>query len=224
LNIRILFPRLLVACACLFLSSTVIAQSSEADPRPTRTTVDVNGLNRLETDISTTPTVEERRRRVVGSVAPLNVNGRFDQLLLTAIQTHLGASYHYNRTGPESFDCSGFVWRAFQDVGLNFQRGPASSYWATFAAPPQGEQFKFGTLVFFSGLSHVGIVEDEKGFYHSSRHNGVIYSPFNDYWLSRIDGFRRVPPESVQLPTATAKPRAAKPATSALTVDEDNQP
>jgi hypothetical protein len=31
------------------------------------------------------------------------------------------------------------------------------------------------------------------GFYHASRRHGVIYSTFNDYWLKRIDGFRRVP-------------------------------
>jgi cell wall-associated NlpC family hydrolase len=55
------------------------------------------------------------------------------------------------------------------------------------------EQFKFGTLVFFSGLRHVGVVADEHGFYHASRHHGVIYSEFNDYWVKRIDGFRRVP-------------------------------
>jgi cell wall-associated NlpC family hydrolase len=55
------------------------------------------------------------------------------------------------------------------------------------------EQFKFGTLVFFSGLRHVGVVADEHGFYHASRRHGVIYSEFNEYWLKRIDGFRRVP-------------------------------
>src|SRR5207247_3033589 len=96
--------------------------------------------------------------------------------------------------------------RAFQDVGVNFQRGPARSYWATMPAPSQDEQFKFGTLVFFSGLTHVGIVADGKGFYHSARHGGVVYSPFNDYWLSRIDGFRRVPVNAAQLTKADNRP------------------
>jgi len=151
--------------------------------------------------------------------------GRFDRQLLTAIESHLGSSYHYNTTGPDTFDCSGFVWRAFQEAGLSFSRGPASSYWATFAPPSREEQYKFGTLVFFSGLTHVGIVADEKGFYHSSRHHGVVYSPFNEYWLSRIDGFRRVPVESRPLPAASAKPRPAnKPATNMLKVEADNEP
>jgi hypothetical protein len=49
-------------------------------------------------------------------------------------------------------------------------------------------------LVFFSGLAHVGVVADQNGFYHASRHHGVVYSPFNEYWVKRIDGFRKVPP------------------------------
>lgn len=236
MRIHILFPRLLVVIAGLSFAANVIAQSSEADSRPT-TTVYSNSGSRLETEVSARPPVEERRPRTVGStigstttpvsrsapVAPaISVNNAFDKSLLTAIQSHLGADYHFNTTGPESFDCSGLVWRAFQDVGVGFQRGPARSYWATFEAPPKEEQFRFGTLVFFSNLSHVGIVVDEKGFYHSARHGGVMYSPFNDYWLSRIDGFRRVPSQSLQSTAAKAKAAASKPATTAV-LEQNNQ-
>jgi len=230
-RIHIIFSRLLVILAGLLFCVNVIAQSSEADPRPTTSTVYSNSGSRLETEVSATP-IEERRPRTVGAtmtpvtrsapVAPvISVNNVFDKSLLTAIQSHLGADYHFNRTGPESFDCSGLVWRAFQDVGVDFQRGPARSYWATFEVPGKEEQFKFGTLVFFSNLSHVGIVVDEKGFYHSARHGGVMYSPFNDYWLSRIDGFRRVPVQSLQSTAAKAKQPDAK--TSTPAVLEQNQ-
>ena len=214
--------------ACLVFSGSAIAQSSESDPRNTNPLI-----NRLETEPVATPLEESRPRTVASAAAAktavkavlvptISLTNRFDLSLLTAIQAHVGATYHFNRTGPEEFDCSGLVWRAFQDIGVNFQRGPARSYWATMPAPPEAEQFKFGTLVFFSNLSHVGIVVDEKGFYHSARHGGVMYSPFNDYWLSRIDGFRRVPSESLQSPTANAKPR--KQVNAAALVDDDNQP
>jgi cell wall-associated NlpC family hydrolase len=192
--------------------------------------MDLNGSTRLETDISAPPTVEARRARVVGSVpgvaatvsVPL-LAGRFDRSLLTAIESHLGLPYHYAGTGPDSFDCSGFVWRTFQEAGFDFSRGPASSYWATMPAPSTEDRYKFGTLVFFSGLAHVGIVADEHGFYHASRHHGVIYSPFNEYWLSRIDGFRRVPVDTMPIPAAKAKPRADKLANNTPSSVEDNQ-
>jgi hypothetical protein len=233
LNIRILFPRLLIVCFALgvtfCVTGSIAAQSSEADSRQTRTSADANGNLRLENEISSPILAEERRPRIVGALPsapsmPL-VTGRFDRLLLTAIESHLGSPYRYASTGPDCFDCSGFVWRTYQEAGLNFSRGPARSYWATFAAPSREEQYKFGTLVFFSGLSHVGIVADEHGFYHSSRHHGVIYSPFNEYWLSRVDGFRRVPVDVMPVPAASAKSGAAnKTAASSRETLEDNQP
>jgi cell wall-associated NlpC family hydrolase len=228
LNTRILFPRLLIACFACCLTGSVTAQTSQVDSRQTRTTLESNGSTRLENDIAA-PLVEERRLRSVGAVlsttasVPL-VAGRFDRLLMTAIESHLGSPYHYAGTGPDAFDCSGFVWRTFQEAGFDFSRGPARSYWATFAPATKAEEGKLGTLVFFSGLAHVGIVADEKGFYHASRHHGVIYSPFDEYWLSRIDGFRRVPLDAMPVPAAAAKPRTPKPATNAEIVEEDNEP
>ena len=221
MNFRRLFPYLVVACFAFSLTASVAAQSSEAESRQTNITLEANGSKRLETEVAVPAAVEDGRPR---SVRLPGAVGGINQLLLTAIQSHLGASYHYTGTGPNSFDCSGFVWRSFQEAGFNFNRGPARSYWAKFAAPPKEEQFKFGTLVFFSGLTHIGIVADEKGFYHSSRHHGVVYSPFNDYWLSRIDGFRRVPLESTETPATSAKTKAAKPATTVLAVAENNEP
>jgi len=213
-RIQTLVPRLLVISASLF-GTAAIAQNSTVVSSPP-VSIPAKAAERLQTQ----PVVAtETRPRIVTPatavspvpVAPVpTVTGRFDQSLLVAIQSHLGANYHFNRTGPDEFDCSGLVWRAFQDVGVNFERGPARSYWATFVAPPKSEEFKFGTLVFFNNLHHVGIVVDDKGFYHSARHGGVMYSPFNEYWLSRIDGFRRIPAQpalAAAAPTATpAKP------------------
>jgi cell wall-associated NlpC family hydrolase len=210
---RILFPRLLVIGFALSLTAGIAAQTTNSNPdgrpRYALSQIDVAKPN----DVDSSKEVEERK--LPNSATPRALQAR----LLSAIESHLGVPYHYNRTGPDSFDCSGLVWRAFNDIGVNFQRGPARSYWAVFEAPPKDEQFTFGTLVFFSGLTHVGIVADEKGFYHSSRRNGVIYSPFSDYWLSRIDGFRRVPAEGI--PTiAREKNRKVKPVIDIPASDE----
>ena len=117
----------------------------------------------------------------------------FHPALLAAIDERLGARYRWGAEGPDRFDCSGFVWSIFNASGINFERGSARTLFSRFSPATHDEEFKFGTLVFFSGLTHVGVVADEHGFYHASRRQGVIYSPFNEYWLKRIDGFRRVP-------------------------------
>jgi NlpC/P60 family protein len=131
----------------------------------------------------------------IGRVSSLGGSGflKFKYMMAAAIDDRLGAAYRWGGTGPSGFDCSGFVWSTFRSAGIDFERGSARNLWLRFIPAAPQEEFKFGTLVFFSGMAHVGIVADEHGFYHASRHHGVVYSPFNDYWLSRIDGFRRVP-------------------------------
>ena len=206
---RTLFPCLLVAACALSLPVAAVAQKKNLDDRQ-RYALEIH--NPLPEPATETEVVDER-----APSAPAKNNSaefRFQTQLFAAIEAHLGAPYRYNTTGPSTFDCSGLVWRTFNEIGVNFTRGPARSYWAVFEAPPVDEQFKAGTLVFFSGLTHVGIVADAKGFYHASRRNGVIYSPFSEYWLSRIDGFRRVPLEGLQ---PIAMKRQSKPAVVNLT-------
>ena len=202
---RTLFPRLLVIGFALSVTAGIAAQTNDPDGR-SRYALSDNAKSRVSAPALES---EDLVEPVLLKSADESSRQPFQVKLLSAIESHLGASYHYNTTGPYTFDCSGLVWRSFNDIGINFQRGPARSYWAAFEAPQESEKFKFGTLVFFSGLKHVGIVADEKGFYHSSRRHGVIYSPFNAYWLSRIDGFRRVPPEG--LPAIAKKVRQPKP-------------
>jgi cell wall-associated NlpC family hydrolase len=131
---------------------------------------------------------------LVRPVAPPPTPAAFASRLQSAIETRLGEPYHFGATGDGGFDCSGLVWSVFQEAGVNFPRGAARHYWSQFEAPPPGEEYQFGALVFFNRLSHVGIVAaDGAGFYHASSSRGVMYSPFDKYWTPRIVGFRRVP-------------------------------
>jgi cell wall-associated NlpC family hydrolase len=116
-----------------------------------------------------------------------------NQRLLQAIQSKIGIPYVYGSTGPNSYDCSGLVWSVFQSAGVSFERTSAGNFWRKFEPVSDDEKYKFGTLVFFNGLGHVGIVADENGFYHASSSKGVTYSPFAGYWEKRIVGFRRIP-------------------------------
>ena len=57
----------------------------------------------------------------------------------------------------------------------------------------ENEETEFGTLVFFEGLTHVGIVRDGYSFYHASTSQGVVRSFYSGYWGDKVIGFRRVP-------------------------------
>ena len=128
------------------------------------------------------------------SIAPAvkSYSTSFNQKLLRAIQIRVGIPYRYGSTGPNAFDCSGLVWSVFYDAGSNFERSSAKTLWQNSIEVVGEDRYKFGTLVFFNGLGHIGIVAGEKGFYHASTSKGVTYSTFDGYWGKRIVGFRRL--------------------------------
>lgn len=115
-----------------------------------------------------------------------------NNLIFSSINTKIGKPYKWGSIGPNSYDCSGFVWKVFNENGVIFKRSTAKEYYRKFKPVYNNDRFIIGTLVFFSNLKHVGIVLDEKGFYHASKSKGITYSKFNKYWISRIVGFRRV--------------------------------
>jgi cell wall-associated NlpC family hydrolase len=201
--LRKLFARVLVACLVLGIWTT--SAISQTRPRTMEPAGDVNEISCSPDDFALAPTLvaeakpawEVKAKPAIDltpAIGSSNANFlNFQPALLAAIDERLGARYRWGAQGPDRFDCSGFVWSIFNASGINFERGSARTLFARFAPAAPDEQFKFGTIVFFSGLTHVGVVADEHGFYHASRRQGVIYSPFNEYWLKRIDGFRRVP-------------------------------
>jgi cell wall-associated NlpC family hydrolase len=189
--------RILVACLALSIWFT----SAVAQTRPRVTTTPAEAEISCSPDdlalAQPAPAWEAKPKPTIDltpAIGSSNTNFlNFQPALMAAIDERLGARYRWGAEGPDRFDCSGFVWSIFNATGINFERGSARTLFARFTPVAPDEQFKFGTLVFFSGLTHVGVVADEHGFYHASRRQGVIYSPFNEYWLKRIDGFRRVP-------------------------------
>jgi len=127
----------------------------------------------------------------------LNYSPIFNQRLLSAIQTRIGIPYHYGSTGPRSYDCSGLVWSVFNESGFFFERSSARNLWQNSVPVEGDERYKFGTLVFFNQLGHIGIVAGDSGFYHASSSKGVTFSKFEGYWAKRIVGYRRISMENL---------------------------
>ncbi len=115
--------------------------------------------------------------------------------MIESIRSKIGIRYVYGSQGPNSYDCSGFIWKVFSEAGIPFTRTSAKEFWRSYEPVYGDDRFEFGTLVFFNRLGHVGIVANDKGFYHASSSKGVTYSKFDGYWEKRIVGFRRVPLE-----------------------------
>ena len=201
----------------LFVLVFSVAAFSQQRPRIIPTTVSESQpinqppVQTLKRPTLTSPIIVQTSPLVkkTGSSQPLNApanatfnksyyNAGFSQKMLSAIQARIGIPYHYGSTGPKSYDCSGFVWSVFNEAGFYFERTSAKSLWENSVPVEGNARYKFGTLVFFNRLGHIGIVADAEGFYQASSSKGITYSKFDGYWAKRIVGFRQLNTPDVQ--------------------------
>ena len=106
-------------------------------------------------------------------------------------QKKLGAPYVWGATGPNSFDCSGFIGYVFKSVAnLNLPR--VSSAQATFKPKISSSNMTKGDLVFFETtgggrISHVGIYMGNRQVIHASsgKSRRVMVSSLDSDYYSR---------------------------------------
>ena len=109
-----------------------------------------------------TSTAAARRAVLVSASASAPTTIEAALRVIALARTHLGARYAHGATGPRAFDCSGLVYRVFEDAGLgrkiDYLRSAAGLY-AHFRAlhMTSTRNPQLGDLVIFGGGSHVGI-------------------------------------------------------------------
>lgn len=203
-----------VLCVLVFSTAALSQQRPRIVPS---TNAESQPINQPPAQISkkpilTSPIIVQTSMPLVkktGSSQPLNapVNATFNKnfysagfsrKMMTSIQSKIGIPYRYGSMGPKSYDCSGFVWSVFNESGFYFERTSAKSLWENSTAVEGDARYKFGTLVFFNRLGHIGIVADAEGFYQASSSKGITYSKFDGYWAKRIVGFRQLQTPDVQ--------------------------
>jgi hypothetical protein len=77
--------------------------------------------------------------------------------------------------------------------GILMKRTTARKFYMMLPKATSEDQAKFGTLVFFDNLKHVGIIEDRDAFYHAQVSRGTNRSVMNSFWRQKIYGFRQFP-------------------------------
>ena len=109
-----------------------------------------------------------------------------------SIHRNLGRPYAWGSSGLKSFDCSGFVFRVLDQSGLYIKRTTARKYYFAMKPATKEDESAFATIVFFDNLKHVGIVNDEKSFYHAQSSKGTNLSQYAPYWRKLVCGYRKI--------------------------------
>ncbi|WP_062008526.1 MULTISPECIES: C40 family peptidase [Arthrobacter] len=74
--------------------------------------------------------------------------GSYINAMVSYAMAQQGKSYLWGGTGPNAFDCSGLVWKAFQAAGVPVPRTGTDQYWAAPTRVPLS-QAQYGDLVVF---------------------------------------------------------------------------
>ena len=112
-------------------------------------------------------------------------------------ESYLGVPYRYGGTSRRGMDCSGLVFRLWQDVyGRHVPHSVRQLY--RLGKPLMPSQAQTGDLVFFAEPgsrepNHVGVVLDGGRFIHASVKKGVIIDRMDSpYYRKRFVGVRRL--------------------------------
>jgi cell wall-associated NlpC family hydrolase len=116
---------------------------------------------------------------VSGTAAPPS---RYGGVVGIAMQ-YLGTPYVWGGASPGGFDCSGFAMYVYAQVGVSLPHNAAMQY--GMGTPVARSQLAPGDLVFFNGLSHVGMYIGGGRFVHAPHTGDVVkISSLSEYWYA----------------------------------------
>jgi hypothetical protein len=126
-------------------------------------------------------------------------------------ETLVGTPYRWGGTSPaEGFDCSGLIWYAYRQAGVQLPRTVDAQY--AQLAPIAAAELGRGDLLFFqipqADNLHVGLYLGEQRFVHApSSGKKVSYASLrNPFWQRCLVERRRVSVSDSQAATAAVAP------------------
>ncbi|WP_201714417.1 LysM peptidoglycan-binding domain-containing protein [Rossellomorea arthrocnemi] len=162
---------------------------------------DIKRLNNLSNDLIYVGQVLKVGKSQVSQPAPPtetpsneDSNTSFNtSKLISHAKAQLGIPYVWGGSTTSGFDCSGFIYYAFNKSGVKVTRTSSEGYYnrSYYVHKPA-----VGDLVFFEntykkGISHLGIYVGDNKFIHAGDNGVEITSLNNSYWKSKLDGFKR---------------------------------
>ncbi|MDV6278822.1 C40 family peptidase [Rhodococcus erythropolis] len=157
---KILVTGFLVASACTAFTTT----TAQAAPLtlPDIGTIDIPAgptLPPLGAPEATTPA------GTPDASSPPSADSSPEQHALTYAEGKLGAPYVWGASGPDTFDCSGLMQWAYQQVGIDIPR--TSQAQETSGERVALDALQPGDLVFFSNGEHVGMYTGDGTVIHA---------------------------------------------------------
>jgi cell wall-associated NlpC family hydrolase len=111
--------------------------------------------------------------------------------LISLAKSKIGSPYIYAKAGPNSFDCSGFVYYIFNENNIQVPRTSLAQ--SKIGSKINRDKIKRGDLVFFDTslkgqVNHSGIYLGDGKFIHASsgKANGVTISDIDGWYKDKF--------------------------------------
>ncbi|ARF15035.1 C40 family peptidase [Sporosarcina ureae] len=113
--------------------------------------------------------------------------------LVDITQPLLGTPYVWAGVTPSGFDCSGFIYYAFNQAGVKVPRLDTIGFYnrSLFIKNPVVGDLLFFENTYRPGISHIGIYLGDNKFIHAGTKAIEIASLDSSYWNSHFMGFKR---------------------------------
>lgn len=106
----------------------------------------------------------------------------------------MGIPYVWAGSTPDGFDCSGFIYYAYNKAGQQMGRYSSEGYYnrSFYVNDPQPGDLVFFENTYKQGISHMGIYLGNNEFIHASTTGGVMISNLSEaYYAKHFEGFKR---------------------------------
>lgn len=120
-------------------------------------------------------------------------NQALGKKLVDLTQPLLGTPYVWAGVTPAGFDCSGFIYYAFNQAGVKVPRQDTIGFFnrSVFIKDPVVGDLLFFENTYRPGISHIGIYLGDNKFIHAGTKEIEIASLDSSYWSSHFMGFKR---------------------------------
>lgn len=115
------------------------------------------------------------------------------EALISEAKALIGTPYVWGGSTSKGFDCSGYIYYVFNQIGEKITRTSAEGYFnrSYYVDKPQPGDLVFFENTYKKGISHIGIYLGNNEFIHAGDKAVEISNLNNSYYQKHFDSFKR---------------------------------
>ncbi|MEH7378287.1 C40 family peptidase [Neobacillus drentensis] len=157
------------------------------------TVKELKALNKLSSDRLFVGQKLKVPATATGPKPELTVDSDFAAKMITSAKKLIGVPYVWGGSTPSGFDCSGFVYYAAKQAGMDIGRYSAAGFYdrTYYVNTPKPGDIVFFENTYKKGISHLGIYLGNNQFIHANDSGVMISNMQSPYYQAHFASFKR---------------------------------